>query len=125
MTVYSLPEKQAGEELEPNVVISRDRMDDNETFKTYVDRQIGYMTADIPQFDLLNDRFGNIKNVSARDVRCRWMTPGGRVQQRLIFLSPGRGEVVTFAATAADDFFESHADIFNAVLGSLSIEEVN
>lgn len=125
ITVFAAPEKLAGEELEANTVISRDKMETSETFGDYVKRQVAAMQADIPQFDLIDQREGQIKKLPAQDIRCRWMTPNGRIQQRIVFLSAGKGEIITYAASAADDHFEARKEYFNAILASIKISEID
>jgi len=124
LTIFTKIDESGETDLEPNTVISRDSMTKEETFKLYSNRQVEALETDLPQFDLIKKRDGKIRGYPAIDIACRWMSPGGRIQQRLVFLSVGKGELITFAATAADDDFENHTKMFNAVLGSIEVEGI-
>ena len=123
MMIYTDTEEGEKSSLEANVVVSRDTMGAEESFKTYGKRQLKALTDEIPQFDLLSEREGTIDKKPAIDIMCRWMSPSGRVRQRLVFLSLGKGEVATFAATAGDEDFDSKTENFNTILATLSIQE--
>ena len=124
LTIFTQVDETGQTDLEANTVISRDTMGKTDTFKQYSKHQVKALEADLPQFDLIKMRDGKIKGYPAIDIACRWMSPGGRIQQRLVFLSVGKGEIVTFAATAADEEFGDYTKTFNAVLSSVDIEEV-
>jgi len=124
MTVFANASAEPTDELEANVVITRESMTKTENFKSYIKRQKKVMGEEIPQFDLLEGREGKLKGQAAFDLTCRWMSPAGRVKQRIVFLSVGQGEVITFAATAGVENFDDNMKEFNAILASVEIEEL-
>jgi len=123
LILYSNPNKTDGMDLEANVAISRDQMKPEETFKDFIKRQVKVMEEEIPQFDSASQRKGEMHSKPAFDLFCSWMTPGGRVEQRVIFISIGKGEIVTVAMTAQDGDFENHKATFNQILASLTLTE--
>ena len=124
MTVFANTQQEPSDTLEANVVITREAMAKTETFKAYIERQKKVMAEEMPQFDLLEGRNGKLNDKEAFDLICRWMSPGGRVKQRIVFMSVGQGEIITFAATAGVDNFDDNMKQFNAILTSVEIEEL-
>jgi len=122
MLVFASPD--TASDLDANVVVTRETMAKAENFKKYVDRQKAAMDDQIPQFDLLKMKFGKIKDLDACNLHCRWMSPAGRVKQRIVFISVGQGEVVTYAATAGVDIFDDFTEKFNDILSSVDISEI-
>jgi len=123
LIVYTNPNKTTGMALEANIAISRDQMHDSETFKDFTKRQLKVMGEEIPQFDVISEREGKLHAKPAFDMFCSWMTPGGRVEQRVVFISIGKGEITTVAATAQQGDFENHKQKFNEILASLTFTE--
>lgn len=123
MTVFALPPTPESD-METNVVISRERLAAEDTFGAYIQKQTALMEQQIPQFDLVDARDGLIKGKKAHDIVCRWMSPAGRLQQRIVYLSVGMGQVITFAATASVSDFQAHKKAFSEILSSISVESI-
>jgi len=121
--MYTNPNKSPGTSLDSNIAISRDAMQKDETFGAFIERQMKVMGEEIPQFEVISKRKGKMIDKPAYDLSCNWMTPGGRVQQRVVFISIGKGQVATVAATTEDGDFHNHETVFNNILASLAIVE--
>lgn len=124
LILYSNPNKTTGMDIEANVAISRDQMKPDETFGDFIKRQTKVMEEEIPQFDSVSQRKGEMHKKPAFDLFCSWMTPAGRVEQRVVFISIGNGEVVTIAMTSQQGDFDNHKATFNEILASLTLTEV-
>ena len=124
MIIYSHVTAQSEDGLAPNVVITRDAMGTGESFTDYVNRQLGVLQEQMPEFKLINRRKGKISAKTASDISCSWQSPLAKLQQRVVYISMGQGRIVCFVATARDDNFEDHISTFNEVLTSIGIEEI-
>lgn len=120
MIVYACPEPDAATGLDANIVVGRDAIIEGETFPDYLTRQRDTLAMNCPDFALISERQGRVKEFEAGDLNYRWSTPQGAVRQRVVFLFV-RGGVVSFTATAAPADFEKREAVFNQALSDLSI----
>ena len=125
LSIFSAPERAPGERMDASVVVSRERMEDDETSARYVERQTHNMDVSFAQFDMISSRGGEMNGLPAYEIRCRWMNEGMRVRQRIVLLFPGYGEVVSFAATADNEHFDAHEETFSEALDSLVVRDAD
>jgi hypothetical protein len=123
MLVYVAPER-SGEAMAANIVVGRDALAEDETFREFCTRQINTFRDTLPHFHREDEGSGRIHERDAFQIRFTWSSGVGLLRQRVFFISAGDGAVVSFAATAAADAFEQHVAVFDATLASLVIEPV-
>lgn len=124
MIVYSAPADPATP-IAPNMLIARDALGANETFREYCNRQIDGFRATLPQFHRENEGPGQVHGFDAFQILFNWRSGAGTLRQRVFFISAGRGVVVTFTATAAFDEFQAHEVTFAQGLAGLTIGPVS
>lgn len=123
MLVYTAPE-QPGQPMAANIVVGRDALGRDETFREYCNRQVDAFRDTLPHFHREDEGAGRIHDRDGFQIRFTWASGAGPLRQRVFFISVGSGGVVSFAATAAADAFERHEAAFDAALASLVIEPV-
>lgn len=120
MIVYAAPAS-PDRAMAPNIVVGRDAMAADESFREYCNRQVEAFRATLPQFHRDEEGPGRVNDLDAFHIRFSWASGVGTLRQRVFFISAGRGAVVSFAATAAIDDFAVHEPAFDAALASLVI----
>lgn len=120
MIVYAAPD-QPGRAMAPNIVVGRDALSADETFREYCNRQVEAFRNSLPQFHRENEAPGRVNEFDAFQICFTWASGAGTLRQRVFFISAGGGCAVSFAATAAADDFAEHESAFDAALASLVI----
>lgn len=120
MIVYSAPD-QPGRAMAPNIVVGRDALGADETFREYCNRQVEAFRNSLPQFHREEESPGRVNEFDAFQIRFTWASGAGTLRQRVFFISAGSGCAVSFAATAGIDDFAEHEPAFDAALASLVI----
>jgi len=120
MIVYSAPDM-PGRAMAPNIVVGRDAMAADETFREYCNRQVDAFRKSLPQFHREDEGPGRVQDLDAFHIRFTWGSGAGTLRQRVFFISAGSGVVVSFAATAAADDFDEHEAVFEEALTTLTI----
>jgi hypothetical protein len=121
MVIYSAP-PQPGQPIAANMLIARDALGAEETFRDYCNRQIDGFRATLPQFHRESEGPGRVEDRDAFQILFTWMSGAGTLRQRVFFISAGSGVVVTFTATAALDDYAAHEAAFDQGLADLVIE---
>lgn len=120
MIVYAAPD-QPGRAMAPNIVVGRDALAADETFREYCNRQVEAFRNTLPQFYREEESPGRVNEFDAFQIRFTWASGASTLRQRVFFISAGQGCVVSFAASAAADDFAEHEPAFDAALASLVI----
>lgn len=123
MIIYSAPAEQ-GVPIAPNIVVARDALGRNETFREYCNRQIDGFRATLPHFHRESEGAGRVHDLDAFQIQLTWTSGAGPLRQRVFFISTGAGVVVTYTATAAADDFDRHGPAFEQGLARLVIGPV-
>ena len=120
MVIYSAP-PQPGQAIAANMLIARDALGAEETFREYCTRQIDGFRTTLPQFHRESEGPGRVEERDAFQILFTWMSGAGTLRQRVFFISAGSGVVVTFTATAALDDYAAHEAAFDQGLADLVI----
>ncbi|MGY4398484.1 hypothetical protein ACVWZA_003692 [Sphingomonas sp. UYAg733] len=120
MIIYSAP-LQAGETVAANMLIARDALGRDETFREYCNRQIDGFGTTLPHFHRETEGPGRVHDLDAFQILFTWASAAGTLRQRVFFISAGSAVVVTFTATAAIDDYAAHEMIFDQGLADLVI----
>jgi len=120
MIVYAAP-PQPGQTIAANIVIARDALGAEETFREYCNRQIDGFRSTLPQFHREDEGPGFVQDHDAFQVRFVWQSGAGILRQRVFFISAGSGVVVSYTATAAKGDYAAHEPIFERGLADLVI----
>jgi len=120
MIIYSAP-AEPSRPVAPNVVVARDALGADETFREYCNRQIDGFRATLPHFNREDEGPGRVHDLDAFQILLTWTSGAGPLRQRVFFISAGAGVVVTYTATAAADEYHLHAPVFEQGLARLAI----
>lgn len=120
MIIYSAP-AQPGQPVAPNMLIARDALGEQESFREYCTRQIDGFRATLPQFHRESEGPGRVEERDAFQILFTWLSGAGTLRQRVFFISAGSGVVVTFTATAALDDYAAYEATFEKGLADLVI----
>lgn len=122
MIIYAAKSKGG---FEANVVIARDALVGGESFDDYALRQRKTFKDNLPGCKILGTQEGDLNDYEAHEITFSWQSGTGKLRQRALFVSIGRNRMVTFAATAADDDFDSMVPQFDEILATLKIEDTS
>jgi hypothetical protein len=120
MIVYSAPPA-PGQVIAPNIVIARDALGADETFRDYCNRQIEGFRATLPHFLREEEGAGRVREHDAFQIRFLWQSGAGMLRQRVFFIAADAGVVVTYTATAAADDYAAHEPVFERGLAELVV----
>ena len=120
MTVYSAPPV-ANRAMSPNIVVSRDHLGPNETFREYCNRQYAAFRTSLPGFEREAESFGRVGERDAFQVQMIWESAAGTLRQRVFFVDASP-VIVNYAASAAADDWAAHEAMFMAGLAGLQID---
>lgn len=105
------------ENPEWNIVVSRDKLAEDETLAGYLEKQIAEMPKALPRFRLISDEEVVVNDVPAREVNSTWIGDGGTVRQiQVVFVIKAKSLVFTFTVlerlfsqyeTILDDFIKT------------------
>ena len=120
MIVYAAPAT-PGQTIAANIVIARDAMGAEETFREYCNRQIDGFRVTLPHYTREDEGPGFVQDHDAFQVRFVWQSGAGMLRQRVFFISAGSGVVVTYTATAAEQDYAANEAVFERGLADLVI----
>ncbi|QYE34722.1 DUF1795 domain-containing protein [Polymorphobacter sp. PAMC 29334] len=121
MIVHSAPHD-ATRALAPNIVVGRDALIDGETFAGFCDRQAAVFRDNLPGFAGDDRESGQLNERAAMRMTFNWTSGAGVLRQEVVFIDAGQGVVVNFTASAAEQDFEAHSDLFHRQLAALKID---
>jgi hypothetical protein len=107
-------------EFVSNLLVSRERMRQDETFPTYVARQIVEFAKHLRQFRLHTRRDLEVGGHTAHTIACAWAGEGGQIEQRITMI-PKDGAVLTFTATMTKAKAEELSPVFESIVSSAEI----
>ena len=80
-----------------NIVVSRDKLDEDETLSGYVEKQLAEMPKALPRFRLLVDDETVVNQMTGREIVSTWVGDGGTVRQKqIVFVMNDKSLVFTF-----------------------------
>jgi hypothetical protein len=107
----------------PNVVVTKDRLRQGETFQTYIDRQIVDLARKLKRFVLRGRRSVTIGGAEALELNCSWQGNRGVIEQRLTVMER-EAHVLTFTASAAKNDAEKAFGSFGELLASVRFDQL-
>jgi hypothetical protein len=107
-------------EFVPNLVVTHDRLRPEETFATYIARQLVDLAKHLRQFKLHGRRDLEVGGRAAHEVACAWMGERGPLEQRITII-PKDGGIVTFTATMPKAKVEGLSPVFESIVSSAEI----
>lgn len=107
------------ENPEWNIVVSRDKLDEDENLNAYLEKQLAEMPKALPRFRLQSDEETTVDGFPARKIISTWIGDAGTVRQKQIALvKDGKSLVFTFTVlerlhlkyeNVLDDFVQTFA----------------
>ena len=104
----------------PNLVLSRERMRVDESFSTYLARQLVQFAKNLRQFKLHSRRDLEVQGHPAHFISCGWTGDQGPIEQR-ITLIPLDGVVINFTASMAKASAPEMEPLFESVVASAEL----
>jgi hypothetical protein len=101
-----------------NIVMATDRFRPDETFKTYIDRQLVELARGLKKFQLRTRGPCAVRDVEGHRIDCAWQGGSGPIEQTVIMF-PREGGVRTFTATAVKAESDGVRAALDHVLASL------
>ncbi|MGI4732264.1 MAG: DcrB-related protein [Janthinobacterium lividum] len=121
MIVYSAPPDPA-HAIAPTIVVGRDALGADETFREYCNRQVDTFRASLPGYVREGEQPGQVHGFDAFQIRFTWRSAGGALRQQVFFVAAGGGMIVTYTGTAAAEDFAAFEVLFERSLATLRID---
>jgi hypothetical protein len=109
-------------EFAPNVVVTRDRLRQNESEATYVGRQLVELSRNLKKFKLHGRKDLAIGGRPAHQIACGWLGAQGPVEQ-LITMVIREDHALTFTTTVPKARSEQLLPTFERILASVEIKD--
>lgn len=108
------------ENPEWNIVVSRDKLAEDETLAGYLEKQLAEMPKVLPRFRLISDEQVVINDVTAREVVSTWIGDGGTVRQKqVVFVIKGKSLVFTF--TVLERLFSQYSIVLDEIIKTFTV----
>ena len=102
----------------PNIVVTKDILDDIKPMEEYVDKQLVDLASQMEKFNLLKRNKITIDSLSAVELSYTWSGTNGTIQQSQVFVIVGK-KMITFTATSFKDDFPLVAPVFQMIANSM------
>jgi hypothetical protein len=102
----------------PNVVVTRDKARDDDDPVKYANRQLGDLAKQLNGFRLQEQRDVVIGGLPGRALLFTWLSPRGRIAQRLTMIRLG-SNVINVTTTVPNADAEKAAPVFDQILASM------
>lgn len=110
----------AGKPTATNIVVTRDKLGDEEDVKRYADRQLVEMARRLDGFQLIARNEMSVDGEPAVDVKFGWRGSAGPLVQRLTMVAKDR-RVLNVTCTAAKKDAPEFGPIFDRVVASIKL----
>jgi hypothetical protein len=102
-----------------NVVLTRDKLAEEETIRGYADRQIVEMSKRLDAFTLIERN--DVDGGGIVDLRFAWRGSAGALVQRLVMIPLKEGRIVNLTCTTSREEAQEFAPIFDRILASVRV----
>jgi hypothetical protein len=112
-----------GDGRAPNLVMTRDRLADEEDFASYVERQVSELAKQLKGFRLLGSKDDQVGGRDAISLSFTTSSPDGVLVQRLTIVPIGRARIASFTLTAPESEIARVAALFERILTSVTFAD--
>lgn len=109
-----------GKPAQPNVVITRDKLQDGQSIRTYSTKQVASIANSLPEFELEESRDINVAGLPAVEVRFTWEGEAGLLAQRQIMVAY-RENVYNITLTCLKTGLGDANPIFEKIVASFQL----
>lgn len=104
-----------------NVVMTRDKLGEDEDLKRYADRQLVEMAKRLDAFQLLEKRDIEIDGATAVDIKFSWRGSAGPLVQRLTVLPGKERQVMNLTCTTGKKDASDMVPVFDRIVSSIKL----
>jgi hypothetical protein len=98
-------------------VITRDSIEDQPNFESYVEEQLAALSKTLSQFKLFRKYPTSVDHLPALNAEFTWDAEGKTMAQRQTYVRRQRG-VLVFTATTIEKFSPEHEEIIDSILST-------
>ena len=117
ITAFSAPKDNKA--IVPNIVITIDHLQNNETLESYTDRQLVEIVKRLNNFKLLKKNSYNLDYLKGIEINYTWTSSNGSLFQKLVLLLNREDEITNFTVTTSENDYSEYESIFDDILRSV------
>lgn len=105
-----------------SLTLNRDRLQDQDTLKTYVAYQIQTLKQDLEHCQIFARRSRRIDGLAAEEIEFTWLSDGDKMAQRQAYVAH-KGNVLVFTATMIEKFTPEGHQYWEDILSQFQFRE--
>ncbi|MBO0859040.1 MAG: DUF1795 domain-containing protein [Chloracidobacterium sp.] len=98
-----------------SLVITRESLEDNQNFESYVDEQLNALSKTLSRFKLTGKYAASVDRAPALNAEFTWETEGKRMVQRQVYVKCNR-QALVFTATTVERFSQEYWQTIDNIL---------